>query len=449
MSAKLKFANNASGILAGNITNVSTSLSVANPAGALFPALNQGGATGEYFYATLEDTSGNREVIKVNVHSPGSNTMSAIDRGQDGTTAQNFTANITRVEIRVTKAMLETFLQDANDVLAGNLDMGGFTASNGLLKVLDGADAAHPSIWFQNDGNGTGFYRVSSGVIGVTTNGNSRIQFVDSATAPLQVNRSGIGFNQVVDVGVGTFTMLGNLAFTSGGISLATGTTLTTDIGSTTSITGLLNINNGLVGGVLKIDNGGYLQFLNGGINRWQFNAGTHIGTLTLDRMDGAGARIDSPLTINLSGVVDFLNTPTVGGIAMVVSGTQISDWTFNGNVTVSKSKMLSEVPGVQYRPMIWGQFTYNHASPSTTGSYTWTGSSKLAAGDFTYTGSGAYHWTITHHLGTANFLAIVVPASGTGSGLFMSVLTQDNTSFTFNLPSNIQSDFMLFIFPL
>lgn len=94
----IKFSNNASAALASSITNVATSVAVTSGQGALFPILSGG----DYFYATLVDSSNNLEIVKVTARS--TDTMTVV-RAQDGTTARAYTAG-DKVEVRVVAAGL-------------------------------------------------------------------------------------------------------------------------------------------------------------------------------------------------------------------------------------------------------------------------------------------------------------------------------------------------------
>ena len=90
--------NNASGTLASGINTDVTSLSLDTGQGALFP--NPTG--GDYFYATLVDSSLNVEIIKVTARS--TDDFTTIERAQDGTTAKSFSA-ADIVEIRPIAAL--------------------------------------------------------------------------------------------------------------------------------------------------------------------------------------------------------------------------------------------------------------------------------------------------------------------------------------------------------
>jgi ribosomal protein L18 len=117
----LKFANNAFGTLSAGITNSATSITLSSGQGARFPTL----AVGDYFYATLIDTSNNLEIVKVTARSTDVLTAT---RAQDNTTARAFAIG-DRIELRITAATLEevvsgaTVLTDQSPQLGGNLDL--------------------------------------------------------------------------------------------------------------------------------------------------------------------------------------------------------------------------------------------------------------------------------------------------------------------------------------
>lgn len=95
----LKFSNNATTTLAAAVSSTATSFSVAAGTGGLFPELG----VGDYFYATLQDVSGNMEIVKVTGRTDDAFTVT---RAQDGTLAIPFLAT-SRVELRMTAAALQ------------------------------------------------------------------------------------------------------------------------------------------------------------------------------------------------------------------------------------------------------------------------------------------------------------------------------------------------------
>ncbi len=98
MSAVL-YSNNASTSLAAAVTNSATSLTVVSGTGALFPSITNS----DYFYVTIENASGSREIVKATARAADSLT---ITRAQDGTAALSWNAG-DRVDLRITKAMLD------------------------------------------------------------------------------------------------------------------------------------------------------------------------------------------------------------------------------------------------------------------------------------------------------------------------------------------------------
>jgi hypothetical protein len=93
----LKVTNNAFGTLNAGINSSVTTVVLAAGQGALFPTLS----AGDYFYATLIDTSNNLEIVKVTARS--TDTMTIV-RAQDNTTARAYSTN-DRFELRPTAAL--------------------------------------------------------------------------------------------------------------------------------------------------------------------------------------------------------------------------------------------------------------------------------------------------------------------------------------------------------
>ena len=101
--AGLLFTNNASAALASSITTSSTTITVTTGSGALFPAISGG----NYFYATLTDSSNNLEIVKVTARATD---VMTVVRAQEGTTARAYAA-ADKIELRVTAAGMNSFPQ--------------------------------------------------------------------------------------------------------------------------------------------------------------------------------------------------------------------------------------------------------------------------------------------------------------------------------------------------
>lgn len=100
----LKVTNNAFGALNAGISNSDTIIVLQAGQGARFPSLS----AGDYFYATLIDTSNNLEIVKVTARA--TDTLTVV-RAQDGTTARAYNVN-DRFELRPTAALF-------NEIFAG------------------------------------------------------------------------------------------------------------------------------------------------------------------------------------------------------------------------------------------------------------------------------------------------------------------------------------------
>jgi hypothetical protein len=136
-----QFSNNARSVLQSTITDTATSLTIASGAADLFPTANVGSgsipSTNNWFKATLQDVSGNVEIIYVRTRNSGSAVFNNVLRGQEGTTARAFIAGSV-VGLRVTAADIQsvvglpaqdstftgnnTFTQPITGNLVGNAD---------------------------------------------------------------------------------------------------------------------------------------------------------------------------------------------------------------------------------------------------------------------------------------------------------------------------------------
>jgi hypothetical protein len=105
-----QFSNNARSVLQSTITDTATSLTIASGAADLFPTANVGSGSipsaNNWFKATLQDVSGNVEIIYVRTRNAGSAIFSNILRAQEGTTARTFVAGSV-VGLRVTAADIQ------------------------------------------------------------------------------------------------------------------------------------------------------------------------------------------------------------------------------------------------------------------------------------------------------------------------------------------------------
>lgn len=124
--ADLLFTNNASSLLKTSISRTDTTIELATGFGIRFPAPSGS----QYFLATLEDDQGNFEVVRCTGRISD---LLTVLRGQDNTVAKAFTHSTTRIELRLTAAVMNELVQVSGDTMAGPLDMGGKNLVDAVL----------------------------------------------------------------------------------------------------------------------------------------------------------------------------------------------------------------------------------------------------------------------------------------------------------------------------
>jgi hypothetical protein len=138
----IKLANNAVTTIQNSISSSDTGITVAAGTGNKFPSLSNG----DYFYATLSDTSGNFEIVRVTSRSGDS---MIIVRAQENTAAFAFAAN-SRVELRVTA-------QSVLDALSTATNYQGASATNPTTR-LDGLPLVAGDFYFNTVDSQVRFY---------------------------------------------------------------------------------------------------------------------------------------------------------------------------------------------------------------------------------------------------------------------------------------------------
>ncbi len=142
-----QFTNNARALLVSGITDTSTTLVIESDKADLFPVANVGAGTipsaSNWFKVTLQDSSGNVEIVAVRTRTAGSGLLSNVIRGYDGTTAIAFSAG-TVVGLRLTAADVQASLNlpAQNNVFSGSNSFSGATSfagsvnGQGLINLL-------------------------------------------------------------------------------------------------------------------------------------------------------------------------------------------------------------------------------------------------------------------------------------------------------------------------
>jgi hypothetical protein len=138
MADKQLFANNAVSLLNSPITASATTLTVMPGHGAMFP---QPTAPNEYFLITLEDQlATTREIVRVNGRS--GDTFFNMQRGQEGTVAQAWTASLgadTLVDHRVTAETMRLSMELPELALGDLTDVSTAGALSGHVLKFNGS----------------------------------------------------------------------------------------------------------------------------------------------------------------------------------------------------------------------------------------------------------------------------------------------------------------------
>lgn len=166
------FDNNASATLSVQAEIVHTTLSLQTNEGQLFPSPG----VGEFFLATLEDTSGNIEIVQC---TDNTNDVLTVTRAQENTTAKVFPVG-SKVECRTTAGTFDEFIQRTGGVMTGTLDFNGETLQDAVITTTGSGVIQGIPIRGSDNGTGNELFVPSAGA--APTIGSSAIVTVDSPT---------------------------------------------------------------------------------------------------------------------------------------------------------------------------------------------------------------------------------------------------------------------------
>jgi len=146
----LKISNNSESTLNGGINASVTTLDVQVGHGARFPYC--AAAAGDYFYCTITDITGNREVIKVTQHDNDSDTFQVIERSADyiqdtANTAYAF-ADGDVIQLRLPAVAILGPSGTTEETFQVDNDNSGPRIKNnaGVLEVRNTSDAAYANL---------------------------------------------------------------------------------------------------------------------------------------------------------------------------------------------------------------------------------------------------------------------------------------------------------------
>ena len=197
--AQHKFTNNAAATLSASINSTVTTITVTSGQGALFPSLS----AGDYFYATIIDSSNNIEIVKVTARATDSLT---VVRAQESTTGRSFIGG-DNISLRVTAAGLTNFAgQDKNNTFSGTNSFTGTNTFSGANTFSGSNSFTGPAVAFTNVPTfGGGALPISNGGTGVTT-----LAALGSLFYPIgSIYSSTVATNPGTSLGFGTWVAFG------------------------------------------------------------------------------------------------------------------------------------------------------------------------------------------------------------------------------------------------
>ena len=207
----IKWTNNATTTIASGIASGDTTITVAGGTGALFPTLG----VGDRFYATLNDSSNNIEIVEVTARSGD---VMTVVRGQDGTTALAWVGG-DKFELRPTAAGLLAAAEGEN-IVDLPVAQGGTGADNDLdARInLDAAQDPNTNGFIVRNGDHLSVSRSITAGTGVTvTNG-------DGQAGNVEIDNDGV-LALTAGTGIGITGTNANLTINNSGVTSFNGNT--------------------------------------------------------------------------------------------------------------------------------------------------------------------------------------------------------------------------------
>ena len=353
-----KFTNNATATLAASLTTSSTSITVTTSQGALFPTLS----AGDYFYATLTNSSNNIEIVKITARSGDVLTAT---RAQDNTAARTWSAG-DKIELRTAAASFSNFAQlDSANTFAGAttlnaaLTYGGVALTNavtgtgamvlGSNPTLTTPAISNPTITtgmtyggvsLANSVTGTGSMVLSSdATLSVPIINNPKLGYATTATAAGTTTLTAASVNQQYFTGTTTQTVV--LPVTS---TLALGMSYFIKNNSTDVVT----VQSSGANTIKAIQPGKYVTFtciLLTGTTAVSWDYREIPANVQIQPISASVA--SNALTISASNLtLDFRSTTLSSGTVTTVSGTP-------ANLVVPNTATLGTVSAVKSRLVV------------------------------------------------------------------------------------------------
>lgn len=182
------FDNNSSATNAVQVEIIDTTITLQTNEGQLFP--NPTGV--DFFICTMEDTSGNVEIM---VCTDNTSDVLTVTRAQENTTAKLFPTG-SKVELRTTAAVFDEFLQKSGGAMTGELDLGDNILRDPLIT-----DGEARNLTLRGTDGGTGNQLIVPTAAGAPTIGGNTIIHTGNDTAYVQTSRTITGGEGIAAMG--------------------------------------------------------------------------------------------------------------------------------------------------------------------------------------------------------------------------------------------------------
>ena len=207
-----QFTNNARALLVAGISDTDTSFVVESTKADLFPIANVGSGSlpsaNSWFKLTLQDSSGNVEIVAIRTRTAGSGVLTNVIRGYDGTIARAFTAG-TVVGLRITAEDVQTALDlpNQNSVFTGDNSFSGTNEFTGT-QTFSGVTSFSDDVSFNDSPT------APTAPYGTSTTELATTAFVQAALQALYpvgsiYTNAGVTTNPAVLFGFGTWVAFG------------------------------------------------------------------------------------------------------------------------------------------------------------------------------------------------------------------------------------------------
>ena len=305
------FTNNASGTLNVQLETGVTTLTLEAGEAALFPA-----PTGaDFAVATIENVAGDIEIVKITNNDTPSTDVLTIVREQEGTTSADPFVTGSRVELRMTAATFDEFIQRSGATMTGELNM-----NDEVLRdpIITNGEARNLTLRGIDGGTANQIVVPTAG--GAPTLGGQVIYHAGNLSATETTDHTAV-----------TITAGSGLSYSVGGTDISASATIDVDISALTTVEGtalaaddIVYVSNGGAGKAMQVQAMGLRAKLGQGSQTLAANDMNSImeftgtATLTLPLDSSVPLPIGVPVVLNVKHATQVLTVAAATSVTLV-----------------------------------------------------------------------------------------------------------------------------------